>query len=95
MPENTSGVEGRERSRVSEEVADRFRSSTDESGYSEEGYEPGIRSAEDECAITTCLALVEGLAGDVRGDFEDPLTQVSGEHSLALTPTDISHVHVG
>ena len=88
-------MEGRERSRVSEEVADRFRSSTDESGYSEEGYEPGMRSAEDECAITTCLAPVEGLAGDARGDFEDPRIHVSGEHSLALTPTDISHVHMG
>lgn len=88
-------MEGRERSRVSEEVADRFRNSTDESGYSDEGYEPGKRSAEGEWAITTCSALVEGLAGDARGDCEDPRIHVSGEHSLALTPADISHAHTG
>jgi hypothetical protein len=44
-----SGADGRAMLRVeSKDEADRFRRSSEERGYVEEGYRPGRRSAEDE-----------------------------------------------
>jgi hypothetical protein len=74
----------------SKEEADRFRRSSEERGYVEEGYNPGRRSAEDEWAITTWSACAMGWVEDVRGDFEDPRIHISGEHSLASTPRGVS-----
>jgi hypothetical protein len=78
------GLEGRERVVVVSVVEDvRFRNWMEVKSWSEEGYVPGTRSPEWDDATTILSSDTGGARVDLRGEWEEPLMHVSGEHSLA------------